>query len=311
MADTNTNEPIKDLSFEEIRASLNGSAKTEETPKPADSPVESTPEAEDKTPAEPEQSEQQTEQPPTGDKKDRRFSKVTRERDAAVERAAALERELLALRTTPAKPAEQAPAAAPAATEGKPVPPNAETFQGTWQELETARAKYAEDLADWKVAEAFRKRDAEAQVAQQRVQAQQVQETFQQQVDRALDQHGEDFETAYKAVGNVVGKLGIQDVIKESEVAAEIIMQLHNDAASLEKISKMSMASAARELGRIEDRILAKKSTGTATATSAKTLPKPPAVVGGAPAGDPATPNLADVTDFRMFKNLVNKARGR
>jgi hypothetical protein len=139
-----------------------------------------------------------------------------------------------------------------------------------------------------------------------------VQQTFQQQVDAALDAHGEDFETAYKAVGAALAKTGVADIVKESPVAAELILELHKDKALLDKLPGLSLARRATEVAKIEARIeAAKGGTAPATGTPAKLLPKPPAIVGGAPAGDPTSPKLEEITDFRTFKNAVNKARAK
>lgn len=298
----NTNTP--ELSLTDIRSALRGEPTPQAEPitETVETATETTenPLVETEKPAEAEA----TPEAPKADKRERRFSELTKRAKEAEERALTLARELETLRSTP-KPAEAAKPAV-ASTDDKPKPPAANSWEGTWEELENARLKYAEDLAAWSVRDALNKRDAEAKQAKVKAQAEKVQQTWQQQVDAATELH-EDMESAIKSVGDVVGRMGIADVIRESEVGAEIVLQLHRDKGALDKLSDMSMASAARFIGRIEDQILSKRSPAEVTKTSTgKALPKPPAVVGGAPSGDAGKVDL-DKADFGVFRANVRK----
>jgi hypothetical protein len=233
--------------------------------------------------------------PPVVDKKPKRFSELTRRAQEAEARTTALAAELAALKSAPVT-AKPAPVTEP--LQGKPVLPNADTFTGTWAELETARAKYTEDLVAWSVANDRHQRDTEKAKADATARALAVNQTWQQQYDAAVEAD-ENAEAAVKKIAPVIGKLGIADVVKESEVAMEIILALDADPKRLEKIQGMSIASAAREIGRIEDSILAKR---TAPVTPAQPkLPNPPVAVGGAASGSAVAVDLnkLDMHDFK------------
>jgi hypothetical protein len=234
---------------------------------------------------------------PLVDKKPKRFSQLTRELQDARQQAADLASRLAAVQATPAIPATPAaPVIEPLA--GKPTPPDAGTFTGTWAELETARAEYTEKLVLWSVQNDRHQRETEKAKAETAKRIETVNRTFQQQYDAAVDAD-EHAETAVKNVAPIIGKMGIADVVKESEVAMEIILALDADPKRLEKIQGMSLASAAREIGRIEDSILAKRAAPVVP-VKAK-LPNPPVVVGGAASGSAASVDLEKL-DMREFK---------
>lgn len=289
MADiTLTNES----SFEDLRAALKADAeppKVEEAKEPeaaktddAQPPAQTDDTASSET-KETKTEDLKTEEEPktTEEKKPKRFSELTRmkrEAEAAAlaekQRADALAKELEDLRA--GKKPE------PKAEEGKPQPPNPDTFTGTWQELEAARAKYAEDLAEWKTNQAIKKLKDEQAAEEAKKAAAERNKGWQTQVDKLLDEHQEVMQEALTSVGSVAQKLGIIEVIKESEVGAEIVLALHQDKATLDKLANMSPYSAAREIGRIEDRILAKKAP---TSAAKAPLPKPPQALGGSTGG--------------------------
>jgi hypothetical protein len=272
-------------SFAELRAALTAESTppVENEPAPVEeAPVTDTPvETADKPADEPLAPPVET---PAGDRKPRRFSELTRRTEAAEAKAAELARELESLRTaaSAAKPAEVKP---PQSEPDKPVPPDAATFSGTWEQLEAARAEYAEKLVDWKVKTHLAKAEADKQAQAAAERAAAVHQTWQQQYDAAVDRDERAVDAVAK-VGAVVSKLGITDVIKESDIGMEIVLHLDADKSALDKLGKMSIASAAREIGRIEAAILAKKSPATAAAS--KPLPAPPVAVGGSAGGTDA-----------------------
>ncbi|MGH7238605.1 MAG: hypothetical protein ACREHG_00915 [Candidatus Saccharimonadales bacterium] len=212
-------------------------------------------------------------EPVVSEKKPKRFSELTRQIETERERARQLEAELIALRGKPTLPEPSKVLEATSNLPDKPKPPDAAEYK-TWDELSTAQAKYVEDISAWSAKNAIHQEGIRRKQAEEKEQAQAVHQTWMEQLDAAVAEN-EYVADAVKKVGAVVGKLGIVDVIKESPVGVEIVMKLDADAEALAKLAKMSVASAAREIGKIESAIFAAKDK-----TPAK-LPDPAPVVGG------------------------------
>jgi hypothetical protein len=242
---------------------------------------------------------------PPADKKPKRFSELTRELEATRQQAADLAAQLAAAKTAPVTP-PPAPAPPPEA-EGKPVAPDATNFTGTWAELELARVKYTEDYASWAVKNALHQREVQAVREVAINAARTVQEKWDAAFDAAVSVD-DSVVDAVKHVGNVVKSLpGIIDVIKESEVGVEIVKELHADADALAKLSKMSIASAAREIGKIEAFVLGKKAV--APTKPVDPLPAPPSNVGGGASGHSSGPDVNKLGEMPMtaFKETVGR----
>ena len=245
---------------------------------------------------------------------EKRFSKLTHRAKEAEASNAALRAEIAALRA-PVAATKAAEPAAPTAVAAKPTAPNANTWTGTWDELEAARTKYAEDLSEYKVNEVLRKRDEGVKQAEARKIVETTHEAWVRRLEDATEAH-EDMESAVNEVGLLVSNMGIQDVIKESEVGPEIVLHYFKDKDAMEKLSKMSMASAARAIGRVEAKLLeAKEAEAPSTpvvparvAAAPKKLPTPAKLIGGAATGSAKEfdPTTAEMGSFKTWarKNL-------
>lgn len=225
----------------------------------------------------------------------KRFADLTRERDAERARAATLEAEVARLKTistTPlAQPVENLPELL-----GKPVPLNAADFADKpWAEYDAAKTKYTIAQAKWEVKNEAHQERVQAQQNAANAEWQKVDQTWKQQYDAAMEAD-ETFEQQVNAVAKVVAPKGIHEVIKESPVATEIVKALYADPARLEALGKMTVASAAREIGKIEASI----QKGPAP-VAAKALPAPPAVVGGVGDNSPKIKPLGELpmSEFR------------
>ena len=250
---------------------------------------------------------------------EKRFSKLTSRAKEAEASNAVLRAEIAALRA-PAAPTTPVVAAAPVNAATKPTAPNANTWTGTWDELEAARTQYAEDLSEYKVNEVLRKRDEGVKQAEARKIVETIHEAWVRRLDDATEAN-EDMEAAVAEVGTIVSKMGIQDVIKESEVGPEIVLHYFKDKDAMEKLSKMSMASAARAIGRVEAKLLEAKEAAapvtpaapTTPVVTAKKLPTPAKLVGGAATGSVKEfdPKSASMSEFKNWakKNLKAVAR--
>src|ERR1043165_2088890 len=178
MPETTEATATPDLSYSDLRAILSGekpepaaapepAKAAEETPAPETSAAPETPAPEPAPASEPDNNqESQPAQPNPGKGGfQRRIDKLT----AKVHE---LERQLA---KPAAQPGETSSTPAPAQTElKKPEPPNPSTWTGTWDELENAKLKYAEELADYKVQQALSQRERADQERQARAQQEQA-----------------------------------------------------------------------------------------------------------------------------------------
>lgn len=238
------------------------------------------------------------------DKKEKRFSKLTQKIESVTTENAALKARLEALESgkktdTPAK----------VEGDGRPVKPDANDpkFE-TYKEYEAAKDEYDEALADWKADQREKKRVADEAAARAKAEWDKTDKAWRTQLD-ALREDNDDMEDAIEHVGKEVGRKGIIEVIKESEVGVEMVLYLHRNAAELEKLDGMTVPTAARYLGRIESRIIDGKEPNAKTPATKtaekKPLPKPPSQVGGSPSAQ------AKPFDFQNASDADFKAQMR
>jgi len=197
---------------------------------------------------------------------DRRFAKYTkkaddaiRERDLARQESEFLRRELMATRNASPGPAE---AKQPKAPDGRPEPPDPDKWTGDWASLRKAELEYAEKLTDWKVSQALQARDqAEAQ--------RQANIGWDKKV-RAVFQKDPEIRDALDQLGGPVTQAGLADIIKASEVGAEMMLGFHQNREEFSNLMALRDPIAmAREIGRIEAQITQQNS-------APKTQPVPP-----------------------------------
>lgn len=238
---------------------------------------------------------------------EKRFSKLTRERDEANARAGQLAKDLEAAKqTSTAKP----PAVETAA--GEPTPPNRATWTGTWEELEDAKDKYARDIASY-IADQTReqikvelRREHEASETQTHAQA--LQDSWIERRDKVLFKKPE-FQEAIETIGLPLSQLGMSDLVMESEVGLELVQELYDKPEDMARVMKQrNPLAVARELGKIEARIIAAaKAPEKPVVVPAKPLPKPPATPGGG--GVAAEPSLEDLPIGEFKKRIPGLLR--
>lgn len=310
MADT-----LDNASFADLRAALSGEApKAEETTPAAVEPAveEKTQEGtEEPAAVEEPKTEEPAPEPVKEPRKPKRFSELTQRMNAAEARAQQLEAELAAARAAKPEPAAVQPTIPDIPNE--PKAPDAATWSGTWAELEAARAQYTKDYASWSVKNALNQDRIRREQESAANEAKTVDEAWKAQVDEALESN-EYVLDAIKSVGKVLGPKGVVPVVKESPVGVEIVMELETNPDKLAAISKMSIASAAREIGRIEAAILARKESASPAGqkTAAAKLPAPPKEVGGKASGEAKAVDLSDdKLSMGDFKSLARKELGK
>ena len=225
---------------------------------------------------------------------EKRFSKLTRERDGATQRAEAAEarlRELEAAKAPPAEPAK--PAASTAAVAGEPVPPDPTAWKGTWEELEAAKIKYSRDIAAFVTKQAREELRAELQRETQAGEgqraAQQLQDSWRAKTEVATKAIPE-FQEAVNEVGTHLDRLGMNDLVMESEVGPELVVELYEKPEEMQRLLAAERQGnpfkVSNILGQIEERLMAAKAAAAKPPTklpvpAPKPLPHPPATPGG------------------------------
>lgn len=167
-----------------------------------------------------------------------RFSKLTKQRNEAREEAARNRAEKEAIE---AKLKEYETKSIPAKQEegGKPNPAQF-----------TDAFEYAEKLAEWSAKEAIRnKEERDREQKNKEVQDKTI-ETWRTRLDKAKAEI-EDYDDIV-ASSDVSVSDQVRDAILESEYGPQILYQLASNEDIAEKIGKMSVASALREIGKLE-----------------------------------------------------------
>jgi hypothetical protein len=224
-------EEVEDFDLSNYRAERNGE------PTPAEPVAEKVEEIKDAEPVpeaeevEPEESapeeKEQDEKPKKKDRLQGRFDKLTKE--------------IYDLRAQLADKPIPAAIKAPAVSDGKP---KIEAFES----LE----EFQEALTDWKLDQ---RESAKVQVEKQR-ESQRQAEQARQRIEQARSKY-EDFDEVALDPSLRVSQ-AMYDVMLESDIGADVLYFLGNNPTEAERIAKLSPASAAREIGKIEAKLEAK-----------------------------------------------------
>jgi hypothetical protein len=171
------------------------------------------------------------------DKLEKRFSKVSRQRDEANARAEQLESRLRDLEAR----ANPQPIAQTANVDDKP---QAVQFNDAFE--------YAEALAEWSAEKALRDRDIAESQRKADEERNKVIENWNQKVAKAKGSMP-DFDEIVASSTTVVSD-AVRDAIIESDVGAQILYHLASDDEYAESLAKMPAIKALKEIGRLEAR---------------------------------------------------------
>lgn len=233
------------------------------------------------------------------------------ELQAELDKRAKLRREL-------AQPDEKKPAESSTVDAKAPVKPKSDDFK-TWDEYETARDKYFEDVADYKASKA---------VADDRVKrAQEVQQKEMQEKWNDGKKRYTDFEKVINPVINTVLSdpqipAIVKAMVNDSPVIVDLLYTLGGDANELHEflqLAKTNPLGAVRKLAITEDLVrqeLGKKGTARdesgqftkAPEKKSTEAPPPPSEVSGrgsTPADE--VESAAKKDDFRTFREAANR----
>lgn len=199
------------------------------------------------------------------------------------------------------------PVTAPTTLE-KPKPPSLDTWEGTLEEFEAARAEYSDKLIDWKLAEKERseqlRKDQQEFEGESRQYAERAREYLKERPDYPIaEQYARDF---LGAVGNAV----VRQVMR-SPVGPQIIFHLfENDQAEALRIAKTGdPVAVAYEIGKIEAALSGKRApaaSGSPVKKVSNAAPPPTELSAAKSApGDEADAALAS-GDFATYKRIMN-----
>jgi hypothetical protein len=192
---------------------------------------------------------------------EKRFSELTSRAKAAEERALAAEQRLKSLEETK-KPETQTETVA---EEGEPQP---DQFKDAFE--------YAKALAKYSTEQALKQRDQQEAEKQQTEARQKVIDAWDIR-QNAVKQEIDDYEEVVGAASVVVSN-EIRDAIIESEVGPRILYHLASHVDEAEALSKMSVRSALKELGKLEaklEKTTEKELTQAAPVVKASKAPPP------------------------------------
>lgn len=202
--------------------------------------------------------------------------------------------ELLRRQLTPPEPKAPERTAEPKAAEGRPDP---ETFD--------THAEYIEALADWKVEQRFKDREAKETQTKEKAAAEERNKGWLQKLEAGREKY-DDFDE--KMAANVPVSPAMAEVLTTSDVGDDLAYYLGSNPAEAVRIANMSPVAAARELGKIEAQFVKKDS---AEAPVAKTKPKPVTPVSGrATANVSKNPDDMNFQEFKAWRNKQLSNRG-
>lgn len=121
-----------------------------------------------------------------------------------------------------------------------------------------------------------------------------------------------DIEERTEQVGDMPMHIGVQEAIMDSPLGPEIFNELLNQPKEFERLAEMSVASAIKEIGKLEARLEAKSpkvETKTEVPKQASKAPAPITPPGGATAAVSAGPSDSDDINTWMTKERARTAK--
>lgn len=138
---------------------------------------------------------------------------------------------------------------------------------------------YVEALTEWKLEAKEKEREAKNKEAQVKAEFQKKSESFQEKLSE-FKEATEDFDEAMEDVDDVDVNLHLQEMFISSDFGPQLMYELAKDRKELERINSLSPLAAAREIGKIEARILKNSDSSKETEKKQTKAPPPIAPVG-------------------------------
>jgi hypothetical protein len=144
-------------------------------------------------------------------------------------------------------------------------------------------------------------RDAESKQVTERQRQSEINAAWEKRAIKLMDSDPE-LQDAIDEIGPVAGAAGVSDLFKQSEVGPEMLLHLHRNPEEAQRIVKLGSAVLiAKELGKLEDRLIAAKAPPKATPVTKPqiNLPKPVSTVGGSSSPEVVDLDNASLSDFK------------
>lgn len=182
--------------------------------------------------------------------------------------------------------------------EGKP---RAEDFE--------KHEQFVEALAEWTADQKIMARERESKQAQLKSE---VQAQISKHLDRVNDFKSEhdDFDEVIDSVSDIALPPHVQEAIIDSEISAELMYELSKDSDTLERIAQMGPRQAAKEIGKFEARIEAKRQPEKNPEIKTTKAPKPITPVGATAASTKSLEDL-DYDDYYTARMAQLKPKRR
>lgn len=158
-------------------------------------------------------------------------------------------------------------------TEGKPIADNFDTH-----------AEYVEALTDWKTEQKFKEREQKAEKANLQSERQKLVTAYNERA-KSFAEKNDDYFDVIEAVDDIPLPTTLQEIILSSENSAELTYELAKNREELARICKLSPLAVAREIGRIEARLLKASENKTVEPKKITSAPTPIETVGKGSSG--------------------------
>jgi hypothetical protein len=238
-------------------------------------------------------------EPEAGDGPQKRINKAVAKQREAERRAEQLARENEELKKGSGKQPEQKKEA-PKAEAQDAKKPEAANF--------TSYEDYVEALTEWKVEQRERAREAKEAERKRAEASESHKKAWEKKVDAVREKH-EDYDDVMEEAGSTPISRAMHNAIAESDIGPELAYYLATNTEEAARIAKLNPYQAAKEMGRIEDKLTEapadkKPAEDKKPKAEKKELPKPARTVGGG-----ATPKEAKLDDPEMpyleFKRIA------
>ncbi|HTL13075.1 MAG TPA: hypothetical protein VL588_11330 [Bdellovibrionota bacterium] len=191
----------------------------------------------------------------------------------------------------------------PTEPEGKPKAPKMADFE-TLEAYEAARDEYADKLTDWKIDQRDQARERKAQESKQ---TSEIQAHFD-RMDAYSAEHA-DFAELVEDLQAQKARLSptVDAIVIASENGPAILHELAKDPAEFKRINALGPLAAAREIGRLEAKLVSPTPSGQ---EPKKTTHAPKPITPVKPTGGKVEKSLYDTTlSFREYEALRSKKR--
>jgi hypothetical protein len=201
-----------------------------------------------------------------------------------------------------AEPKKESKGPAPAAAEGKPKADDFDTH-----------AEYVEALTDWKTEQKLIEREQKAEKSRLESEQEKVLKAHSERV-KAFADKVEDFEDVLANLDDVPNSPAVESLILSSENGPELLYELAKDPKEAKRIATLPPLAAARELGKIEAKIVARASEEKKPEPKKLTnAPRPIGPIGGgkaAVAKSITDPNISFAEYERLRREQLKRRRG-